>query len=104
LVVARNDNRTTGKTLRYHNTENISGGEIMRLFAVCVGGKYMVAIKANKRKSKTFYYMHVSFRGVEFVLDKEKAYSCYDKETAEFLANKYLRKRIEDVGFVLREF
>ena len=64
---------------------------------------YLVAIKANKRKSKTFYYMHVSFRGVEFVLDKEKAHR-NTKETAEFLANEYLRKRIGEVGFVLREF
>ena len=64
---------------------------------------YLVAIKANKRKSKTFYYMHVSFRGVEFVLDKEKAHNS-SKETAEFLANEYLRKRIGEVGFVLREF
>lgn len=76
----------------------------MRMFPVYMGGgKYMVAIKANKRKSKTFYYMHVSFRGVEFVLDKEKAHSNI-KETAEFLANEYLRKRIGEVGFVLREF
>lgn len=65
---------------------------------------YLVAIKANKRKSKTFYYMHVSFRGVEFVLDKEKAYNIYAIEDAEFLANEYLRKRIREVGFVLREF
>ena len=65
---------------------------------------YLVAIKANKRKSRTFYYMHVSFRGVEFVLDKEKAHNCPTKETAEFLANEYLRKRIGEVGFVLREF
>ena len=65
---------------------------------------YMVGVKGNKRKSNTFYYMHVSFRGVEFVLDKEKAYSCHNKENAEFLANKYLRKRIGDVGFVLRKF
>ena len=47
--------------------------------------------------------MHVSFRGVEFVLDKEKAHS-NTKEAAEFLANEYLRKRIGEVGFVLREF
>jgi hypothetical protein len=76
----------------------------MRMFPVCMRGEYMVAIKGNKRKSKTFYYMHVSFRGVEFVLDKEKAHNCYTKETAEFLANEYLRKRIGEVGFVLREF
>ena len=63
----------------------------------------MVATKGNKRKSKTFYYMHVSFRGVEFVLDKEKAHN-NTKEAAEFLANEYLRKRIGEVGFVLREF
>jgi prophage maintenance system killer protein len=69
-----------------------------------MGGEYMVAIKGNKRKSKTFYYMHVSFRGVEFVLDKEKAHNCYTKETAEFLANEYLRRRIRELGFVLREF
>ena len=75
----------------------------MRMFPVCIGGEYIVAIKANKRKSKTFYYMHVSFRGVEFVLDKEKAHR-NTKETAEFLANEYLRKRIGEVGFVLREF
>ena len=75
------------------------------MFPVCMGGeKYMVAIKANKRKSKTFYYMHISFRGVEFVLDKEKAHNCSTIETAEFLANEYLRKRIGEVGFVLREF
>lgn len=75
----------------------------MRMFPVCMRGEYMVAIKGNKRKSKTFYYMHVSFRGVEFVLDKEKAHR-NTKETAEFLANEYLRKRIGEVGFVLREF
>ena len=75
----------------------------MRTFLVCMGGKYKVAIKANKRKSKTFYYMCVSSK-VEFVLDKEKAHNCYDKETAEFLANEYLGKRIREVGFVLREF
>jgi prophage maintenance system killer protein len=75
----------------------------MRMFPVCMRGEYIVAIKANKRKSKTFYYMHVSFRGVEFVLDKEKAHR-NTKETAEFLANEYLRKRIEEVGFVLKEF
>ena len=75
----------------------------MRMFTICIGGEYMVATKGNKRKSKTFYYMHVSFRGVEFVLDKEKAYR-NTKETAEFLANEYLRKRIGEVGFVLREF
>ena len=76
----------------------------MRMFPVCIGGKYVVATKGNKRKSKTFYYMHISFIGVEFVLDKEKAHNCSTKETAEFLANKYLRKRIEEEGFVLREF
>jgi hypothetical protein len=75
----------------------------MRMFPVCIGGEYMVATKGNKRKSRTFYYMHVSFRGVEFVLDKEKAHN-NTKETAEFLANEYLRKRIGEVGFVLREF
>ena len=62
---------------------------------------YLVAIKANKRKSKTFYYMRVSFRGVEFVLNKEKAHNCHTIEDAEFLANKYLRKRIGELGFVL---
>ena len=76
----------------------------MRMFPVCMGGKYIVAIKGNKRKSRTFYYMHVSFEGVEFVLDKEKAHRCSTKETAEFLANEYLRKRIGEVGFVLRDF
>ena len=75
----------------------------MRIFPVCERGKHMVATKGNKRKSRTFYYMHVSFRGVEFVLDKEKAHK-NTKETAEFLANEYLRKRIGEVGFVLREF
>ena len=75
----------------------------MRMFPVCMRGEYMVATKGNKRKSRTFYYMHVSFRGVEFVLDKEKAHNS-TKETAEFLANEYLRKRIGEVGFVLREF
>jgi hypothetical protein len=55
----------------------------MRMFPVCMGGEYMVAIKGNKRKSKTFYYMHVSFRGVEFVLDKEKAHR-NTKETTDF--------------------
>lgn len=75
----------------------------MRLYAVCVDGECKVAIKANKRKSKTFYYMCVS-RGVEFVLDKEKAHNCYTIETAEILANEYLRKRIRELGFVLREF
>ena len=73
------------------------------MFPVCMGGGYIVAIKANKRKSKTFYYMHIAFRGVEFVLDKEKAHNS-SKEVAEFLANEYLRKRIGEVGFVLREF
>ena len=75
----------------------------MRMFPVCMRGEYIVAIKGNKRKSRIFYYMHVSFRGVEFVLDKEKAHK-NTKETAEFLANEYLRKRIGEVGFVLREF
>lgn len=74
------------------------------MFPVCMGGEYMVAIKGNKRKSKTFYYMHVSFRGVEFVLDKEKAHNCHTVGDAEFLANKYLRKQIGELGFVLREF
>jgi len=76
----------------------------MRMFPVCIGGKYMVATKANKRKSRTFYYMHISFKGVEFVPDKEKAHNCYTIKTAESLANEYLRKRIGEVGFVLREF
>ena len=76
----------------------------MRMFSVCMGREYMVATKGNKRKSKTFYYMHVSFRGVEFVLDKEKAHNCHTIEDAEFLANKYLIRRIGDLGFVLREF
>ena len=75
----------------------------MRMFPVRLRGEYIVAIKANKRKSKTFYYRLVSFR-VEFVLDKEKAHTCHTIETAEFLANEYLRKRIREVGFVLREF
>ena len=75
----------------------------MRMFPVRLRGEYIVAIKANKRKSKIFYYWHISFRGVEFVLEKEKAHKC-PKETAEFLANEYLGKRIEEVGFVLREF
>ena len=75
----------------------------MKIFAICIGEKYIVGVKGNKRKSKTFYYMHVSFRGVEFVLNKEKAHR-NTKETAEFLANEYLRKRIRELGFVLREF
>jgi len=74
----------------------------MRMFTVCIEEKYMVATKGNKRKSKTLYYMHISFRGVEFVLNKEDAHVCHNKETAEFLANEYLVKRIEEVGFVLR--
>jgi prophage maintenance system killer protein len=69
-----------------------------------MGGKYLVATKGNKRKSKTFYYMYVSFRGVEFVLDKEKAHNCHTREETEFLANEYLRKRIGELGFVLKEF
>ena len=76
----------------------------MRMFPVRLGGEYIVAIKANKRKSKTFYYWLVSFKGVAFILDKEKAHICYTKESAEFLANEYLRKRIGEVGFVLRDF
>ncbi len=75
----------------------------MRLFSVCMGEKYMVATKGNKRKSKTFYYKHV-INNVEFVLDKERAFTCYYKENAEFLANEYLGKRIRELGFVLREF
>ena len=75
----------------------------MRMFPVRLRGEYIVAIKANKRKSKTFYYWLVSFKGVAFILDKEKAHKC-PIETAEFLANKYLRKRIGEVGFVLEEF
>ena len=74
------------------------------MFPVCMEGRYMVAIKANKRKSKTFYYMHISFRGAEFVLDKEEAHKCSTIENAEFLANEYLVKRIGEVGFVLKEF
>ena len=76
----------------------------MRMFPVRLRREYIVAIKANKRKSKTFYYWLVSFKGVTFILDKEKAYTCYTKEDAEFLANEYLGKRIEEFGFVLREF
>ena len=65
---------------------------------------YMVAMKCgNKRTSRYLYYRYIGYKGVEFVLDKEKAYIC-TKETAEFLANVYLRKRIGEVGFVLREF
>ena len=74
----------------------------MRMFLVCIGGRYLVATKANKRKSKTFYYMQISFKGVEFVREKEEAHSCYCKENAEFLANEYLRRRIEEVGFILK--
>jgi hypothetical protein len=40
---------------------------------------------------------------VTIFLDKEKAHR-NTKETAEFLANEYLRKRIGEVGFVLRKF
>ena len=76
----------------------------MRMFPVRLRGEYIVAIKANKRRSKIFYYWLVSFKGVTFILDKEKAHTCYTKEGAEFLANEYLRKRIGEVGFVLREF
>lgn len=75
----------------------------MKMLVIDDYGAYLVAIKANKRKSKTFYYMCVSFK-VEFVLDKGKAHNCYTIETAEFLANEYLGKRIREVGFVLREF
>lgn len=76
----------------------------MKMFPVCMEGRYMVATKGNKRKSKTFYYMHISLRGAEFVLDREKAHKCPTKENAEFLANEYLVKRIGEVGFVLKEF
>lgn len=76
----------------------------MRMFPIYIGeGKYMIATKGNKRKSKTFYYKHI-INNVEFVLDKEGAYICYNKETAEFLANEYFGKRIGEVGFMLREF
>jgi hypothetical protein len=67
-------------------------------------GEYIVAIKGNKRKSKNFYYRLVGYSGVEFVLDKEKAHKCHTRKEAEFLANEYLRKRIGELGFVLREF
>ena len=73
------------------------------MFPVCVGEKYMVATKGNKRKSKTFYYKHV-IHSVEFVLDKERAFNCPTIEAAEFLANEYLGKRIGEVGFVLRKY
>lgn len=76
----------------------------MRMFTVCMGREYVVAIRGNKRKSKIFYYRHIGYSGVEFVLDKEKAHNCPTIKNAEFLANKYLRKRIREVGFVLREF
>ena len=65
----------------------------MRMFPVRLRGEYIVAIKANKRKSKTFYYWLVSLKGVELALDKEKAHTCYTKEGAEFLANEYLRNQ-----------
>jgi hypothetical protein len=67
-------------------------------------GSYLVGVKANKRKSRTFYYKHISFVGVEFVLNKEEAHICPYIESAEFLANKYLEKRIKEVGLVLRNF
>ena len=43
----------------------------MRMFPVRLRGEYIVAIKANKRKSKTFYYRLVSFR-VEFVFSASR--------------------------------
>ena len=77
----------------------------MRIFPYyCRDEKYRVAVKWNKRKSKNFYYRLVGYSGVEFVLDKEKAHKCHTREEAEFLANEYLRKRIGEVGFVLRKF
>jgi hypothetical protein len=72
----------------------------MRLFAVCVGGKHMVATKGNKRKSRNFYYRLVGYRGVEFTKRAEYAHTCPSKQEAEFLI-KYLQKRIEEVGFIL---
>jgi hypothetical protein len=73
----------------------------MRLFAVCVGGKNMVATKGNKRKSRNFYYRFVGYSGVEFIKKTKDAHSCPTKENAEFLV-RYLQKRIEEVGFMLR--
>ena len=74
----------------------------MRLFAVCVEGKHMVATKGNKRKSKNFYYRHVCYNhGVEFIKRPEYAHTLSSKKEAEFLI-RYLQKRIEEVGFTLR--
>ena len=76
----------------------------MRMFPYyCRDEKYRVAVKWNKRKSKNFYYRMVGYSGVEFVKKTKDAHSCPSKEEAEFLIG-YLQKRIEEVGFVLREF
>ena len=75
----------------------------MRLFAVCVGENYMVAVKGgNKRTSKNFYYRHVGYSGVEFIKKTEDAHPSPSKEEAEFLV-RYLEKRIKEVGFIFKK-
>ena len=75
----------------------------MRMFPVCMGGKYMVATKGNKRKSKIFYYKMVGYSGVEFVKNIKSAHTCNTDGESKFII-VYLKKRIREVGFVLREF
>ena len=75
----------------------------MRMFPYYCDENYRVAVRWNKRKSKIFYYQLVGYNGVEFIKNPKDAHTCPTKEEAEFLI-KYLQKRIEEVGFVLREF
>ena len=76
----------------------------MRMFPYYCDEVYKVAVKCgNKRKSRNFYYRFIGYSGVEFIKRAEYAHSCPSKKEAEFLIG-YLQKRIEEVGFVLREF
>ena len=76
----------------------------MRIFPYyCRDEKYRVAVKWNKRTSKNFYYHHVDYNGVVFINKAKYAYTCPSRKEAEFLIG-YLQKRIEEVGFVLRDF
>ena len=73
----------------------------MKTFTSYQDGHYFVTLKGNKRKSKNFYYRYVGYSGVEFIKRNKYAHTCPSKKEAEFLI-KYLQKRIEEVGFILR--
>ena len=75
----------------------------MRILVVSCNGYYYVAVRGIKRKSKIFYYKHVGYRGVEFVLSRSVAHTAYTESEAEDLAG-YLIGRIKEVGFVLKPY